>query len=92
MYGKQYFVFFLTRVDVEMIQYFYLFKFFRSIFLIKTSSFMADYQETNLWEWCKTHGDYEGYLMRYPNGSFAAEARLFMSGNNSATKSNNVSY
>lgn len=41
---------------------------------------MADYQETNLWEWCKTHGDYEGYLMHYPNGSYAAEARSLMDG------------
>ena len=29
---------------------------------------MADIQETKIWEWCKTHGDYAGYLMRYPNG------------------------
>lgn len=53
---------------------------------------MADINEIKLWEWCKTHGDYEGYLMRYPNGSFATEARLFMSGNSSATKPNNISY
>lgn len=39
---------------------------------------MADYQETNLWEWCKTHGDYEGYLMRYPNGIYAADAKSLM--------------
>lgn len=39
---------------------------------------MADIQETKIWEWCKTHGDYAGYLMRYPNGIYAAEAKSLM--------------
>lgn len=39
---------------------------------------MADIQETKLWEWCKTHGDYAGYLMRYPNGIYATEAKSLM--------------
>ena len=39
---------------------------------------MADINEIHLWEWCKTHGDYAGYLMRYPNGSYAAEAKALL--------------
>lgn len=34
--------------------------------------------EIKLWEWCKTHGDYAGYLMRYPNGQYASDARMLM--------------
>lgn len=47
---------------------------------------MADLQETKLWEWCKTHGDYAGYLMRYPNGIYSAEAKALMNEGN-ATQS-----
>ena len=39
---------------------------------------MTDLQENNIWEWCKTHGDYAGYLMRYPHGIYAAEAKSLM--------------
>lgn len=46
---------------------------------------MADVNEIQLWEWCKTHGDYAGYLMRYPNGIFAAEAKSFIKGENPST-------
>jgi len=46
---------------------------------------MADIQEIKLWEWCKTHGDYAGYLMQYPNGSFAAEAKAMMNRGNPST-------
>lgn len=46
---------------------------------------MADTQEIKLWEWCKTHGDYAGYLMQYPNGSFAAEAKAMMNRGNPST-------
>lgn len=47
---------------------------------------MADIQETKIWEWCKTHGDYAGYLMRYPNGIYSAEAKALMNEGN-ATQS-----
>lgn len=53
---------------------------------------MADTQEIKLWEWCKTHGDYAGYLMQYPNGSFAAEANMLINGNNGSTQINASSY
>lgn len=46
---------------------------------------MADTQEIKLWEWCKTHGDYAGYLMRYPNGSYSAEAKALMNGGKTST-------
>lgn len=52
---------------------------------------MTDLQETNLWEWCKTHGDYAGYLMRYPNGSFAAEARTLMNDDNPSLQPTDIS-
>jgi len=37
-----------------------------------------DIQEIKLWEWCKTHGDYAGYLMHYPDGRYASEARALL--------------
>lgn len=50
---------------------------------------MAEIQETKLWEWCKTHGDYTGYLMQYPNGQYALEAKMLINGDGIKEYSNN---
>lgn len=39
---------------------------------------MADIKEKELWDWCKSHDDYEVYLMRYPNGNYATEAKALL--------------